>query len=149
MHSETMYAQFHQQADQAIGVKLFTVMVVDNEAGLSRRAYTSHPEQYPTSGSKPLHKEDRWSQQVLVNQQCFIANSTDGFADVFSDHELINELGCESVINVPIIDDGEVIGTLNFLDVADHFDEARVEALLKLIDSQRAELTDAIRSASF
>lgn len=149
MHSETMYAQFHQRADQAIGVKLFTVMVVDNEAGLSRRAYTSHPEEYPTSGSKPLHKEDRWSQQVLVEQQCFIANSTAGFADVFPDHELINELGCESVINVPIVDGGEVIGTVNCLDVADHFDEERVATLLKLIDAQRAELIAAIRSASF
>ena len=149
MHSETLYAQFHQQADQAIGVKLFTVMVVDNEAGLSRRAYTSHPEEYPTSGSKPLRKDDRWSQQVLVEQQCFIANSTAGFADVFPDHALINELGCESVINVPIVDGGEVIGTVNCLDVADHFDEARVATLLKLIDAQRTDLIAAIRSASF
>ncbi|MFG1495350.1 GAF domain-containing protein [Saccharospirillum sp. HFRX-1] len=149
MHSETLYAQFHQQADQAIGVKLFTVMVVDNEAGLSRRAYTSHPEEYPTSGSKPLRKDDRWSQQVLVEQQCFIANSTAGFADVFPDHALINELGCESVINVAIVDGGEVIGTVNCLDVADHFDEARVATLLKLIDAQRADLIAAIRSASF
>lgn len=147
MHSETMYVQFHRQIDQAIGVKLFTVMVVDNDASLSRRAYSSHPKEYPVSGSKPLHKEDRWSQQVLVGRHCFIANNTAGFADIFPDYELINKLGCESVINVPIISDGEVIGTLNFLDGAEHFNETRVSTLLKLIDRQRAELTDAMRSA--
>jgi len=47
-------------------------------------------------------------------------------AAVFPDHELIQSLGCESCLNLPIVVGGIVIGTLNCLDEAGHYTPERV-----------------------
>jgi hypothetical protein len=47
---------------------------------------------------------------------------------VFSDHEIIRSLGCESVINVPITIGGKVMGTINCLHEAGYYTRERVEA---------------------
>lgn len=127
-----IYQAVFNNAKEIVGVKLFTVMVLDRTEQTAKREFTSHPFEYPTSGSKPMH-EDRWSRIVIDNHQVFIANTTEGFSDVFSDHELINHLGCESVVNIPILDNSLVIGTINFLHEENHFTDERVEALKKLV----------------
>ena len=58
-----------------------------------------------------------------TNKQTFVANDIDGIAAVFADHELIRSLGCESVINVPIVVAGEVLGTINCLHEAGFYTE--------------------------
>jgi GAF domain-containing protein len=57
-----------------------------------------------------------------------VANSIEEIAAVFSDHELIRSLGCESCLNLPIVVGGIVIGTLNCLDEAGHYTPERVAA---------------------
>ena len=48
---------------------------------------------------------------------------------MFPDHELINSLGCRSVVNLPAAFDGGVPGTVNCLDVAGHYTAERVARL--------------------
>lgn len=141
--SAPIYKALHQEAQKIAGAKLFTIMVLDNEAGLARRAYTSHPTDYPATGSKPM-RQDRWSAQVIDARQSFVANSTDGFSDVFSDYPLINELGCESVLNVPVIEQNTVVGTVNFLDGKNHFTPERVAALQNLVSAHHLALVTAL-----
>ena len=52
----------------------------------------------------------------------------DAIAEVFPDHELIASLGCQSVINVPVVIYGAVYGTINCLDVAGYYTPDRVAA---------------------
>ena len=141
--SASIYKALHQEANTLAGAKLFTIMVLDNDAGLARRAYTSHPTDYPATGSKPM-RQDRWSAQVIDGKQSFVANSTEGFADVFSDHPLINQLGCESVLNVPVIEQDKVVGTVNFLDGKNHFTPERVTALENLVNAHHQALVTAL-----
>lgn len=141
------FASLHKNASTRVAIKLFTVMVIDNEAGLARRAYTSHPEDYPITGSKPV-TPNRWSDQVLKRKASFVANSTSEFADVFSDYRTINSLGCEAVLNVPIVHDNRVIGTLNFLDSAGHFTAARVVQLETLAREYKADIVGAMYAAN-
>lgn len=141
--SAPIYKALHQEAKTIAGAKLFTIMVLDNEAGLARRAYTSHPADYPATGSKPM-RQDRWSAQVIDGKQSFVANSTEGFSDVFSDHLLINQLGCESVLNVPVIEQDKVVGTVNFLDGKNHFTPERVAALQNLVNAHHQALVMAL-----
>ena len=110
-----------------VGVKLFTIMTYDGKQGVASRIYSNMPDAYPVSGTKPANETD-WSRQVIGEKRTFVANDIDGIAAVFSDHELIRSLGCESVINVPIVLDGEVAGTINCLDVAGHYTADRVAA---------------------
>ena len=110
-----------------VGVKLFTVMTHDSRTGHSGRVYSNMPDAYPVSGTKPANETD-WSRQVIVEKRIFVANDIDAIAQVFYDHELIKSLGCESVINVPIIVGGDVLGTINCLHDAGFYTEERVEA---------------------
>lgn len=115
---------------QIVGARLFTVMLVDMEAELSRRAYTSDPVSYPASGTKPLHY-DRWFDTVHKARQPFVANSIDDIATVFADYELIDSLGCQSVVNLPVVLADELVGTINMLDAADHYTPERVELIVR------------------
>ncbi len=99
--SET-YAALHADC-AALGTRLFTVSVQDAAAGLARRAYTSHPVEYPVSGTKPLTR-DGWYDHCIAGQQTFVANTAPEFAKYFFDHELITSLGLGSCINVPIVE---------------------------------------------
>ena len=112
---------------ETVGVKLFTVMTHDGKKGVSSRIYSNMPDAYPVSGTKPANETD-WSRQVIQNKQTFVANDIQSIAAVFDDHALIKSLGCESIINVPIVVGGEVLGTLNCLHEAGFYTREKVEA---------------------
>ncbi len=139
------FSALHDAAKAACGARLFTVTLLDRKAKLAWRAYSSHPEDYPVTGTKPM-VENNWSKQVLGRRETFVANETAEFSPYFSDHALINALGCESVVNIPVSDDGEVLGTVNILDEKGHFTAERVEALESLIAKSRIDLVGAFKA---
>jgi hypothetical protein len=116
-------------ADAIVGHRLFTVTLVDTPAALVRRAYSSRPEDYPTSGTKPLHgNAGDWFEHVFTRRRTFVANTLADIAKVFPDHELIGSLGCGSVVNMPIVLEGELVATVNLLDAEAHYTPDRVTA---------------------
>lgn len=131
---EEVYANLHR----AVGGRLFTTTVLDRKAGLARRVYTSHPEAYPVSGTKPM-AQGNWTAQVVERGEIFVANTVAEFAVYFPDHSVIESLGCGSALNVPI-ENGEVIGTVNILDKAGYFSTEKVENCLAIIEKHKAEL---------
>ena len=72
--------------------------------------------------------ETYWSDITLKQKRTFVANTIEDIAEVFGDHEQIKSLGCESVINVPIIVAGDVVGTINCLHDKGFYTEERVKA---------------------
>ena len=114
------YDALYQLSDALVPVRLWTVMSVDHDAGLARRAYTNMSEAYPASGTKPM-MQNAWSDLVRGQHKCFVANTLVEIAEVFPDHALIGSLGCGSVLNIPIVHDGQLIGTVNLLDAEHHF----------------------------
>lgn len=124
---QATFRALEQLVHKTIGVKLFTITERHAERGVAWRSYSNMPEAYPVTGEKPLHN-DRWSAQVVGRGEAFVANSVEEFADVFADHEHIAALGCESCLNLPIIINGEMKGTLNCLHEAGHFTPERVAA---------------------
>lgn len=134
----TTYATLHA-ACAALGTRLFTVSTQDLTAGLARRAYTSHPVDYPVSGTKPLTR-DGWYDHCIAGRQTFVANTTPEFARYFFDHDLITALGLGSCINIPIVHGGAVLGTVNLLAEEQHFTPARLAAYHALIASHHAGL---------
>lgn len=123
----TMFKALEELVDSTIGVKLFTLMEIDHAKGVARRNYTNQPDAYPVSGEKPIQK-NHWTEQVQNRQETFVANSIEEISEVFPDYELIQSLGCESCLNLPIVVGGSVIGTLNCLNKADHYTSERVMA---------------------
>ena len=113
--------------NDTVGVKLFTLMQIDRTRGVAWRNYTNMPDVYPTSGEKP-RQDDAWSDQVEGRHETFVANTIDEIAAVFPDHALIQSLGCESCMNIPVVVAGQVMGTLNCLHVAGHYTPERIAA---------------------
>ncbi|MHA7773389.1 GAF domain-containing protein [Roseibium sp. M-1] len=113
--------------EATIGVKLFTFMTADMKTELASRTYTSHPEDYPVSGTKPI-TYDRWFGIVHKDRQFFVANTLADIATVFPDYELIGRLGCGSVINLPVVLGDTLVGTVNMLHEEHHYTSERVEA---------------------
>ncbi len=122
-----IYVGLQDLAQQIVGHKLFTLMTVDGNTGEAARIFSNMPDVYPIFGKKPPNLS-HWRTQVIENHKTFVANDIDTIASVFDDHELIRSLGCESVINVPVIIAGQVIGTINCLAEADHYTDERVIA---------------------
>lgn len=134
----TPYESLHAEC-AALGTRLFTVTTQDIAAGLARRAYTSHPVEYPVSGTKPLTR-DGWYDHCITGQQTFVANTTPEFARYFFDHALISALGLGSCINVPIVAAGQVAGTVNLLADEHHFTPDRLAAYHALIATHHVAL---------
>jgi len=114
------YAALQALAETLIGARLFIVMTVDMAAMLARRAYTSHPVDYPASGTKPIEMND-WFEVVHGRHESFVANRLEEIDRVFPDAALIGSLGCGAVMNLPVILGGELAATINMLDATGHF----------------------------
>lgn len=141
MSGEPSPDESYRALHAATGGRLFTVTVLDRAAGLARRVYTSHPDTYPVSGTKPIQHND-WTRQVIDNGEVFVANTVEEFARYFPDHALIQSLGCGSAMNIPIID-GEVIGTVNILDKEQYFDDQRAAECAAEIQKHHSQLVQA------
>ena len=134
---------------QMIGAKLFTLMTFEARTRGAQRVFSNMPDAYPELGTKPLN-ETWWSDHVLDGHKTFVANDIDAIAEVFPDYELIASLGCQSVINVPIVVNGAVYGTINCLDEVGHYTPDRVAAseALKLPGAAAFLLNRSISSRS-
>lgn len=122
---DAAYVALQDLARAVVGAKLFTIMDVDMDNEVARRSFTSDPQSYPTSGTKPIHYDD-WFDIVHKARRTFVANTIADIAAVFPDYELIDSLGCQSVINLPVILGDVLVATVNMLDVEGHYTPERV-----------------------
>lgn len=140
------YANLHH-ACADLGTILFTITVLDPARDLCWRAYTSHPLDYPTQGTKPL-THDAWHAQVINRRETFVANTPAEFEKVFFDHALITSLGLGSALNFPVADaSGPVLATVNLLAEPQHFTSAKLAAYQTLIADHHAALLAALHPA--
>lgn len=130
--ADAVWSTLMALSGQQPGHLLFTVMTVDLAAGLARRAFSSHPVQYPVSGTKPIH-HDVWFDIVHKERRSFVANTIEDIAKVFPDYELIGSLGCGSVLNLPLVVQGELVATVNMLHATHHYNSSRVKAAEELL----------------
>ncbi|MGV8854696.1 MAG: GAF domain-containing protein [Devosia sp.] len=126
--ADAAFAALQALTEATVGAKLFTYMTVDMPAELARRAYSSDPQNYPASGTKPIHY-DAWFDIVHKQRRYFIANTIADIAKVFPDYALIDSLGCQSVVNMPVVIGDELIGTVNMLDVDGYYTPERVQMI--------------------
>ena len=97
-----------------IGHILFTVLYQHQEPRELERLYTNQPETYPVSGRKQI-VPSAWTEQVLDRGEPYIGVNADDIRAAFPDHRTIEELGCASVLNIPLVYDGAVLGSVNLL----------------------------------
>ena len=115
-----------------VGTLLFTAMTHDTTTMRSIRRHSSNEAAYPVGGWKPL-RQGLWFETVIAGRRPFAALTIEEIAVVFSDYELIRSLGCESALNLPVVVDNRVIGTVNLLHEKGYYTPARVEAAADLL----------------
>ncbi len=128
---ENPFAALDQLCQDVIGHRLFSCshfFLKSDGKSTAARVYTSDERNYPRSGLKDI-VPNRWTGIVIDRRKTFVANSVDGFADVFPDHAFIASLGLGSVINLPVILKGEFLGTINLLHNADHYQPERLKSI--------------------
>lgn len=123
------FATLDDALGRAIGHRLFTVLLVNLEAGENQRYYSSNPDAYPVGGAKPIVRDSPTARAVIFGGACHINYDYAELSAVFGDHELIRSLGCESSINVPIRWNGQTLGMLNLLHQAHWYNEADIPTL--------------------
>lgn len=109
---------------------LFTVLEVDRKSGLVRRSYSSDERNYPSGGVKALMQSE-WAEHVIFKQRVFSARNEASFRWAFSDYALLESLDLRFALNVPVVEQGETVRTLNFLRGSPAFldrEQAVVEA---------------------
>ncbi len=97
-----------------VGHRLLTLMRYHAGPSESERIYTTHPREYPVGGRKPV-TPTRWTEQILNRRQPYLGRTAADIREVFADHARIASLGRGSVLNLPIVWDGRLLGTLNLL----------------------------------
>ena len=116
---------------EPVGFKLFTVLLHDPAAGQIRRAYSNMPAEYPVAGAKPITGSP-WMRQVLQRGEPYVGRDREDIRAVFFDYELIWSLGCESVLNLSVRWDGQVLAVLNLLHESGWYNDTDPESLLPL-----------------
>ncbi|WP_159587159.1 GAF domain-containing protein [Chelativorans xinjiangense] len=126
---ETLYKALEKASHALVGHELFTLLYVDGQD--VARVYSNRPTQYPVSGRK-LMGPTPWGDLVLKQKKPFLGRDREGVRWAFFDHELIESMGLGSVINIPVLYDGEAIGTFNILAPEHHYKEADVALVAPL-----------------
>ena len=117
-----VFAALETITKESVGTILFTAMTHDTDAMRSLRVYSGNEAAYPLGGWKPL-REGPWKSTVLDGKRPFSALTIEEIAVVFPDWPLIQSLGCESAMNIPVLYNGRLLGTMNLLDAAGHYTE--------------------------
>ena len=95
------------------------------------RLYSSNMEKYPIGGTKSKSGTN-WGRHVLLNKLLFVGQGLAAIKNSFEDHELIASLGLRSVINVPLVCEGNCLGTLNFLSREDRVTQRQIDFAQRL-----------------
>jgi hypothetical protein len=119
---QATFAALDAALGAVLGHTLFTILAYDPARGESQRCYTNQPVAYPVGGRKPL-PPNAWAERVLRDHRAYVGFTADDIRAVFFDHALIASLGCESVLNAPVVWNGEAIGTINLLHQARWYEE--------------------------
>lgn len=120
-----------QLAEDAVGTVIFSVTAIDIAAGVARRAQSSHPAEYPVSGTKPIVRNGFFT--AVEAGQVYSAATPEAMLADFPDLDTIHALGCGSVMNLPVILDGRLVATVNLLAPAGHFTPDRVASAAALL----------------
>jgi hypothetical protein len=116
------YAALETATKAVLGHTLFTILKLHADSGESERVWTNQPAAYPVAGRKALNPTF-WSRHVLEERRPYLGRTAADIRAVFFDHELIASLGCASVLNLPVLWDDRVLGTINLLHEAEWYDE--------------------------
>jgi hypothetical protein len=120
--TEAIFNAVEKGTADTVGHKLFTLLYVAPNGKRVKRMYSNMPKEYPVGGYKEI-RETEWHKQILGQKKPWVGYNAKDIEWAFFDHKLIVSLGCESAMNIPVLYNGRLLGTMNLLDAAGHYKE--------------------------
>lgn len=124
-----VFQALEEATKRLVGHELFTLLYVDGQE--VARIHSNRPEEYPVFGRKPMGPTP-WGEHVMIGKKSYLGRDKAAIRWAFFDHALIESMGLGSVINVPVLYDGEVIGTINLLAPEGFYREEHVAPVEQL-----------------
>ena len=115
-----------------IGHKLFTILKFDKINSKLERIYTSNPKDYPLQGKKDVIR-NFWQVQVLEKGNVYIGYNSQDIKNSFSDFDLIEKLGCSSVLIIPVKSGDNIKGSVNLLHEESWYSDYDVKIAQSLV----------------
>jgi len=115
-----------------IGHKLFTILKFDKINSKLERIYTSNPREYSLQGKKDVIR-NFWQVQVLEMGVEFIGYNSQDIKNSFSDFDLIEKLGCRSVMIIPVKSGDNIMGSVNLLHEESWYSDNDVKIAQNLV----------------
>ena len=125
LNANIFYKKLDLAIKKTVGHKLFTLMVVDKSGKYVERVYSNNKKIYPLLGTKPIPK-NAWTKRVIINKKEFLGSNFNQIKKLFFDYKIIKSLGCGSIINIPIINNKNVLGTLNILHKENYYNKKSI-----------------------
>jgi GAF domain-containing protein len=107
-----LYEAINRIAVRRLGAGLVTSMRLHAAEQQVERLYSSNTAAYPVGGRK-TKRDTAWSRKVLAEHQVLLSAGDEQLKVSFDDHATIIGLGLHSCLNVPLVSEGQCVGTLN------------------------------------
>jgi len=120
-----LFTALERMTAEVLGHRLFTLMRYHAGPSESERVWSSQPSVYPVGGRKRV-ADTPWAQRIFREGRPYLGRTPAEIQAVFPDHELIFSLGCGSVLNLPVVYAGRVLGTMNLLREAGGYNEGQI-----------------------
>lgn len=120
--------------DAGVDWGLFTVLEVEWDSNLVRRSYSSDEASYPSGGQKSLMASD-WAKHVIFERSPWLSTDLKSLRWAFTDADLLESMGLHFALNVPIVNGGRTVRTLNLLRAAEPYSRDELNRLSVLLTS--------------
>ncbi|ONG57869.1 hypothetical protein BKE38_03925 [Pseudoroseomonas deserti] len=105
---------------QAVGHRFLSVLVYHHAEGVAERIHSNRPELFPV-GARKAFADAPTQRRVAESGKPYIGRDAAELRRDFPDHEKIFALGCESILNMPVLWRGRSLGQVNLLHGAGHY----------------------------
>jgi hypothetical protein len=133
------FAALHALAEVLVGARMFTVLAFDFPRNFARRLYSTQEAIYPVGVDDPI-ADTIWEQTLIGRRQPLVLNDRAALATLLPNTEELAALGCDAMLNQPVVVAGQTIGALNMLHQAGHYTPERVAAAQALSPAAAAIL---------
>jgi GAF domain-containing protein len=87
---------------------------IGTEIIVLQRMWSAIPSNDPVAGRKIKH-DTPWTRTLLRQGEIFVAEGDAAMAEAFDDHERLRALDLHAIVNVPTLEQGRCVATMNIL----------------------------------
>ena len=131
------FAALHLLAEAVVGAKMFTVLAFDFPNNVMVRLYSTNEAIYPTNAADPI-TDSIWERTLIGERRPLVLNDPEAMATLLPNVPELVDLGCEAMLNLPVVIAGKTIGAVNMLAETGRYTAERVESAKALAPAAAA-----------